>query len=442
MKFKFLKKREVEKLPKTSGVYAFKNKGEILYIGKSANLRERVKNHFQQPSYKDYLFLDKVKKVGYIKTGSEIEALILEANLIKKYQPKYNVVWRDGKNYFFVGVTKEEFPRVFITHQIQNSKVKSQNYNSKFKINYVGPFVDGKALKETLKILRKVFPYRSCYKIPKRPCLWYHLGRCPGPCLLNSKFQIQNSKTFGEKLKKKCQKNAGNVFKIIQGKKKQVLKELKNEMKKASEKEDFEEAAKIRDQILALERVLEHSKILESEIKIEVPWKEIEEKLKKILKIEKVSRIEAFDVSQIHGNFAVGSLVAFIDGVPEKNLYRRFKIKFTKKPSDVDMLKEILKRRFSHLEWGLPDSILIDGGIAQLNAALKVKSQKSKVKSIKIMALAKKKNELFIEGEKNSFFLKNLPREIFNLILKMRDESHRFAIKYHKTLREKFLLKK
>jgi excinuclease ABC subunit C len=450
-KFKFISKEKISRLPKVPGVYCFKKGKEILYIGKAANLRERVKNHFQQPSYKDYLFLDKVEKVGYIKTNSEIEALILEAELIKKIQPKFNVIWKDSKNYFFVAKTKEEFPRIFWCHQ-KKLDVRSL----KLEVEYVGPFVDGKALKETLKILRKVFPFRSCRVLSKRPCLWYHLGRCPAPCLLNSKWgpaegwegggrvgvQIPNSKTFKEKIKKECQRNAENVFKIIQGKKKEVLKELKREMKKAAKKEEFEEAAKIRDQILALEKVLEHSRILEKEIRVEVPWKEIEEKLKKNLKVDKVSRIEAFDVSQIHGNFAVGSMVTFINGVPEKNFYRRFKIKFTKKPSDVDMIREILERRFKHKEWGLPDLILIDGGRAQLNAAINSKFQIPNSKQIKVLALAKGERKLYIEGEKKPIFLKNLPREIFNLILNLDNEAHRFAISYHKKLREKGLIPK
>ncbi|MDI6891306.1 MAG: UvrB/UvrC motif-containing protein, partial [Thermodesulfovibrionales bacterium] len=242
VKFRYLAKDKISRLPKNSGVYAFKKGAELLYIGKAANIQERVKNHFQQPGYKDYLFLNKVKKVGYIKTGSEIEALILEANLIKKYQPKYNVIWKDDKNYFFVGITKEDFPRIFWTHQ---KKIKNQKL--KIKNEYVGPFVDGKALKETLKILRKVFPYRSCASLPKRACLWYHLGRCPAPCLLKSK--ILEVPEIQKKIKNEIQRNANSLFEIIKGKKTQVLKELKREMKKVSEKQNFEEAAKIRDQI-------------------------------------------------------------------------------------------------------------------------------------------------------------------------------------------------
>lgn len=438
-KFKFVSKDKIPKLPKEPGVYAFKNDKKILYIGKAANLKERVKNHFQQPGYRDYLFLDKVEKIGYIKTNSEIEALILEANLIKKYRPKYNVVWRDDKNYFFVGVTKEDFPRVFWTHQ---TKLRTSNLERRTK--FVGPFVDGKALKQALKILRKVFPYRSCFKILNRPCLWYHLNRCPAPCLLKSKF-IKEIPPDSLKIKNVSQRNAKNLIKILKEGKNPVLKELKKEMRLASKNQDFEEAAKIRDQIEALERVMENAKIFEP---LNYPqligqWEIVEEKLKKILKIKKkISRIEAYDVSNIQGFEATGSMVTFIDGFPDKSLYRKFKIKFVEKPNDVAMIKEILSRRLKHSEWGFPDLILIDGGKAQLNAALEVKNRESEIRNIKIIALAKKENKLYIEDQKNPILLKNLPREIFNLILKIRDEAHRFAIFYHKKLREKVLFKK
>jgi len=430
MGFRFLKNGEIAQLPEAPGVYAFKKGAKLLYIGKAANIRERVKSHFQQPSYKDYLFLEKVKKIGYIKTKSEIEALILEANLIKKYQPKYNVVWRDDKNYFFVGITKEDFPRIFITHQPTKDA------------RYVGPFVDGKALKETLKILRKVFPYRTCKNLPKDLCLWYHLGRCPAPCLLKAKL----AKEIGleEKIEKECQKNTKNIFEILKGRKIQVLKDLKKEMKEAVKSENFERAAKIRDQIEALEKVLAHARILEPQLP-QADWQRIQEILKGILKINKgggwvASRIEAYDVSNIQGNLATGSMVTFINGIPDKNFYRKFKIKITGKPNDIAMLKEILNRRFKHPEWPFPDLILIDGGRAQLNVGLRCLTPG--IKRLEIIALAKRKNELFIRGQEKPILLKSLPREIFNLILQLRDEAHRFAISYHKKLRELALFEK
>ncbi len=435
-KFKFLPKEKISSLPKESGVYCFKENKEILYIGKAGNLRERVKNHFQQPSYRDYLFLDKVKKVGYIKTNSEIEALILEANLIKKYQPKYNVLWKDDKNYFFVGVSKEPFPRVFITHQPLSSNLYDRE---KRKIEYIGPFVDGKALKQTLKILRKVFPYRSCSKIPKRPCLWYHLNYCLGPCLLQSETMKEIS-FQSTKIQKLSQKNVKNLVRVLKKGWGSIIKELKREMKLSAKNQEFEEAARIRDQIKALEKIMAHAKVFEVETE-DRQWSEKEKMLKEILKTKrKISRIEAYDVSQIHGSFAVGAMVTFVDGRAEKSFYRRFKIKFTKIPSDVHMLKEVVKRRLGHREWGVPDLFLVDGGKAQLQAVISVKSKFPGFKKTKVIALAKKENKLFIEGKKESISLKELPRAIFNLILQLRDEAHRFAISYHKKLREKSLI--
>ena len=447
-KFKFQSKEKFNQLPLNPGVYVFRKNKEFLYIGKAVNIKERVKNHFQQSGYKDFLFLNKVQKVGYIKTDSEIEALILEANLIKKYQPRYNVVWKDSKNYFFVGITKEDFPRVFLTHQTKREvgsrkyeerKKKSpklQTSDFKLQTSYIGPFVDGKALKQTLKILRKVFPYRSCKTLPNRPCLWYHLGRCPAPCLFKAKSAEQIPMVI-DRMKRECQKNAENVFKIFQGKKTQVLKDLKKEMKEVSKFQDFERAAKMRDQIESLEKILTNAKIFETQLP-QADWQRIQEILKEILKSKKeISKIEAYDVSNIQGQEATGSMVTFINGLPAKDFYRKFKIKISGKPNDIAMLKETLNRRLNHPEWGMPDLILIDGGKAQLNAALQC--SRCYLKQIKVIALAKKKNELFVENRDKSILLKDLPREIFNLILQLRDEAHRFAISYHKKLREKEL---
>jgi len=294
----------------------------------------------------------------------------------------------------------------------------------------VGPFVDGKALKETLKILRKVFPYRTCKNLPKNPCLWYHLNRCPAPCFLK------------ERVKNECQRNTKNLMKIIQKGKIQVFKDLKKEMKKASTAQDYERAAKIRDQITVLKKVLAHTgrpeptaQAVGGQAKI-FEWRNNEKELKKILETKKkISRIEAYDVSNIQGQEATGSMVTFINGKPDKNFYRKFKIKISGKPDDIAMLKEVLNRRFKHPEWPFPDLILIDGGRAQLNAGLRCLTPG--VKHLEIITLAKRKNELFIRGQEKPILLKSLPREIFNLILQLRDEAHRFAISYHKKLREK-----
>jgi excinuclease ABC subunit C len=425
-KFKFIKKENIEKLPAATGVYALSD-GNIIYIGKAINIEERVKNHFSRPTFRDNLFIKKVSKIGFIETNSEIEALVLEASLIKKYDPKFNVVWRDDKNYFFVGKTNEKFPQIFITHQTKN-----------LKSNYVGPFVDGRALKETIKFLRKVFPYKSCKTLPKKPCLWFHLNQCPAPCI-NNKSKIMEVSKIKKGAEKEAQKNVKSIFDILSGKKSHVLADLKKEMKMTSLKQNFEKAKRIKDKINSLERIMEHSMIFQKSTPDD--WNKTQIILQKITGVKtNVSGIESYDISNLQGKEAAGSMVTFIDGKPDKNYYRKFKIKMKNEPNDFAMLQEILTRRLNHKEWPYPELMLIDGGKAQLNAATKVRDKNHKTKNIKIISIAKKRNELFIEGKNQPILLKTLPREIFNLILQMRDEAHRFAITYHKKLREKSLI--
>ncbi|MDO8601358.1 MAG: UvrB/UvrC motif-containing protein [bacterium] len=379
-KFKYLKISGVNKLPESPGVYAFSDGKTFLYIGKAVNLRNRVASH------NEGFVRGRAKHIAFIKTDSEIEALILESQLIKKYQPKYNTAWKDDKNYFYVAITKEDCPRILIVHQ------------KKEGAEYMGPFVEGSALKQTLKILRKIFPYYTASKHPQKLCPWCHLNLCPGP----------------NPDKKEYQKNIKNLISVLEGKRKSVLNNLKREMAETSKKESFERAGRIRDQIIVLEKISANARVL---------WPQ--------------KRIEAYDVSHIQGQDATGSMVTFIDGRPDKSLYRKFKIKIAGKPNDTAMIKEILSRRLKHSEWPLPDMVLIDGGRPQFNAA------KSVVKNrIKVMAIAKKKNDLYIEGRQKPILLKTMPRETFNLILQLRDEAHRFAISYHKKLRARTLLGK
>lgn len=402
--FTFFPKSNTEKLPRTPGVYIFKNKEAILYIGKAADLKERIKSHFQQPSYRDNLFLDKVEKIGFLETGSEIGALLLEAGLIKKHRPRYNIMWRDDKNYFYVAISKEKFPFISITHQ------------PKRNLDFIGPFVDGAALKKTLRLLRKAFPYYSSKKHPKNRCLWCHLKLCPGP--------NPDLKQYKKSLK--------NLTEVLKGKKISVLRKLRKEMESASKSQDFEKAARLRDQTRTLERIMENAKILEPTIS----WQKTQAFLKKAARIKQsISRVEGYDISNIQGQEATGSMVVFTNGLPDKNLYRKFKIRIAGKPNDTAMIREVIMRRLKHLEWPLPELILVDGGKAQLNAAIKAIDKK-----IKVLSLAKRNNELFIKGRKEPILLKTLPREVSNIILQIRDESHRFAIAYHHRIRRKNLL--
>ncbi len=432
-RFKYIKIADLENLPKTTGVYAFFRKNILLYMGKAINIRDRVKSHFNQPSYRDDLFINQVNKIGFLETGSEIEALILEANLIKRYQPKYNVMWRDDKNYFYVAIAKngQKIPYVLITHQ------------KNLPAEYIGPFIEGTALKKTLRFLRKVFPYYTSgprgYPHSKNKCAYCHLGLCPGPQPDLAEYK----------------NNIKKLILILKGKRGAVLNSLKKEMKRLSEKNDFEEAGKIRDKIYNLQQVMAHAQVIESrDSRFET--RKTRATLAKIIGAKSIKRIECYDVSNIQGKQATGSMIVFIDGKLDKSQYKKFKIKTKNTPDDIAMLKEVLQRRFAHPEWDFPEIILIDGGKAQLNMAIKSKIQMSnqlqnpKLKLIKIISIAKGRQDplrprsearLFIEGKSKPIPLKSLPQEIYNLIKQLDDEAHRFAISYHKKLRKNALLR-
>jgi len=432
-----------DELPKTSGVYFFfapRSLGEVglhkpIYIGKAINIKNRVKNHFQQPSYRDNLFIDKVNKIGFIETNSEIEALILEANLIKKHQPKFNVVWRDDKNYFFVAITKSERPIIYITHQPSFAK----GYGGAKKTadaDYIGPFVEGTALKKTLRFLRKAFPYYTNKKHSKNKCTYCHLDLCPGP---NPDL-------------KEYKKNIKKLILILQGKRSAVLNSLKKEMKQLSKDNKFEEAGKIRDKIFALQKIMEHTNVISANQEIvrnlsgdknitNFSWENTQKILQGITnQPREIHRIECYDISNIQGKQAVGSMVVFVDGAPDKSQYKKFKIRLPEKPNDIAMLKEVFERRLAHSEWEYPEIMLIDGGKAQLNVAINAKDLNLKTRPIKVISIAKGKQELWVEARKEPIPLKTLPQEIYNLVKNLDNEAHRFAITYHKKLRKKSLL--
>ncbi len=458
-----IKKDNLKSLPQSPGVYLFYDKKDkLLYIGKANNLKERVKNHFSQPNYKDNLFIESVEKIGYIPLSSEVEALILESQLIKKYQPKFNILFRDDKKYFYVAITNENWPRVFITHQpiikeIRNTKYEIRNKSKKVSnlefrnsnFTYIGPFTDGTSLKETLKLLRKIFPFRTCKNFPKRPCLWYHLERCPAPCLLEKESKIRKElENQTKERQKKYKKNIKKLKEILEGKRNTVINTLKKEMKKMAEKEEFEKAAILRDKIIALEKVFSHKIIFDTKIKAEEKSEGIS--LKENLSLKKVPRrIEGYDVSNIQSKEMVGAMVVFELNksgkyLPNKKEYRLFKIKTVKKQNDIACLKEIISRRITHKEWQMPDLIYIDGGKAQFNAVnktIQLITKNSKQKNIPIISLAKKTNILYTNIFNNSISLDKLEKPAKMTILRIKDETHRFAIKYHRNLRKKNIFK-
>ncbi|QQG45311.1 MAG: GIY-YIG nuclease family protein [Candidatus Sungiibacteriota bacterium] len=414
--------------PSSAGVYMFKSGSDRpLYIGKAVNLKKRLASYFRKNIGGKARYLrGGTIGIEWIETPNEFAALIKEAELIKKYRPKYNILLRDDKNYFYVGATKEKFPRLFTTHQ------PAQN------THFIGPFTSGVALKTALKFLRRIFPYCTCKKPHKRRCLTSQIGRCLGYCCVKAQTPAERKiKEYGGNIK--------NIMAILQGKKKHVILLLKKEMRAAVKKQEFERAATLRDQVSGLENIFGHAQLLEVRLPVGSrtsvgSWRKIEKNLRTILATKKkISRIEGYDISNIFGSAATGSMVVFSNGMPVKSKYRKFKIKTIHQSNDIAMLQEVLRRRFQHKEWSFPDLILIDGGKPQLNAALAIlrKSYFSReVRLSKVVSLAKREEDLFIPGRKHPIRLRILPQETSYFFQRIRDEAHRFAKQYHQKRRE------
>ncbi len=388
-------------IPESSGVYLMKStKGEILYVGKAGNLRRRVSSYFQKSlDARLTALVGKIKIIDYKKTDTALEALILESKLIKKNSPPFNIREKDDKSFLYVEITKDFFPRVLLVRG-----------KSEFKGKGFGPFTSASAIREALRILRRIFPWSThSGSDTQKPCFDYQIGLCPGVCI-------------GAISRADYLKNIKNVEFIFQGKKKAILKNLKKGMKLASKNLEFEKAAKFRRQIFALQHIQDIALINDSEIR------------NSDLEIRNsAKRIEGYDISNISGHSAVGSMVVFINNEPAKSEYRKFKIRTISKPNDVGMLKEVLRRRFKN-SWPLPNLILVDGGTGQVNSARKVLAEFGfKIPVLGIAKGAKRKNNKIVGGGQ-----KNIPIPV---LIQVRDEAHRFAVGYHKKLRsEGFLL--
>ncbi len=413
-------KKKLRALPSAPGIYFFKDvKGKVLYVGKANNLRARVRQYFARSSErhpKTEALVRESDRVSWKRCESEIDALIAEARSIKKYSPKYNVILRDDKNYFFVCISKEVYPRLCITHQ-------PPLFGSSTSKHIIGPFTDGGALKETLRLLRGAYPYCTCKPATKRACLNYHLGRCLAPCV------HPDART-------KTKRNVQVISAILEGKRNALLRALTARMKRASRAEEFQKASELKKQIESIQNIFSHRFFLErfQEIKQAKPrWSVVEKKLRLLLKTKKsIRRVECYDISNISGKHAVGSMVVFENGAPDKKNYRKFKIKYSGSESnDPKMMAEVLARRIKHDEWPMPDLIIVDGGQPQLSAARAVLPELQLV-----VGLAKKQEELYTVIRPTPTLAKSLGEETLFFVQRVRDEAHRFAIAYHRKLRE------
>ncbi|MEW6556888.1 MAG: excinuclease ABC subunit UvrC [Elusimicrobiota bacterium] len=426
-------KKKLENLPQYPGVYIMRDiSSKIIYIGKATSLKTRVKSYFSntEQSLKNVLLVKLVKSIDYILTDNVKSALVLEESLIKRFQPKYNVMWKDDKRYPYLKITNEQFPAVIIVRQKKTDGCK-----------YFGPYPDVTDMKKTLRIIYKNFGVRPCrYNLDKRKigCLYYHLAKCPAPCI--GKIDIKSYYHI-----------VANVIMFLSGKNNQLIKSLENEMAVAEKKLEFENAAKLRDTIFAVRNTLEKitapllREVTLEDILLGVDRTSYISDLCKLIG-KNINRIEGFDISNISGGvesgikYAVGSMVVFECGLPLKSDYRRFKIRTIRKTNDCAMIREIIKRRYSgslSLKMPLPDLIIIDGGKGQLSAAERA-LKATLPKLPEIIAIAKQKEELFFTDNEESVILAKNSLAL-NLIKYIRDEAHRFAISYHKLLRRKLL---
>ncbi len=437
-----LKKVKELNIPTRPGSYQYYDKsGKIIYVGKAANLRSRVLSYWRESSVlapDKQLMLSEIKEIKWIETDTEIEALLLEANLVKRYQPEYNIMLRDDKRYAYIKISiEDQWPRVFLTREIAKQG------------KYFGPFLSAESVKEVLKIIRYIWPFRSCATMPKRACLYYRIGKCPGMC----EFPVSREEYL---------KTINEIDKFLQGKRKEVEKNLQssiinlqsqiNKLSGGETRQKLEERLQAYQyRLFNLEKVLANSRILTVGEKYAADVIE----LAKTLNLPKIpARIEGYDISNIFGKEAVGSMVVFAEGEPDKNEYRKFTIRGVagaqSKGDDTGMLKEVLERRFHNRPtpenggagWPMPDLIIIDGGKGQLNAGLVI-LKKFKF-NIPIIAISKGEglrsahapDKIFFPGMKTPLLLP-LASPSLHVIKRVRDEAHRFAISFHRQRRSK-----
>jgi len=558
-----LLKDKLQTLPTKPGVYLMKDEGgQVIYVGKAVNLRNRVRSYFHASAHhtpKLRRMIDTVADFDFIVTDSEIEALILECNLIKEHRPKYNVRLKDDKRYPYIKITwQEDYPRVIVTRRMERDGAR-----------YFGPFTAVWAVNQTLDMLRRLFPYLTCNRQitgqDTRACLYYHIGRCAGPCI-------------GAVSKEEYRALIKRICLFLEGKAEEIIADLQAQMTSAAEALEFERAAALRDQIRAVERVVERQKIVlaagedqdvialaredgdacvqvffirqgkligreyfvlagtaeedkarivasfvkqfydeaayvppkillpteieeariieawlkekrGSKVKLHVPkrgWQrelvqmaaknaaetlaslraqwlvdegrsvEALAQLQEHLGLEEApTRIECYDISDIQGQAATGSMVVFVKGVPRKSDYRRFRIRTVEGADDYAMMQEVLRRRFKRAIEGspkfkaqsskfkgddawtiLPDLIIVDGGKGQLNAALEVLEEYGLKGEVPAVGLAKKREEIFLPGRSEPLVLPRDSQALY-LLQRIRDEAHRFALGYHRKLRAK-----
>jgi len=470
-------RQKIAKFPQEPGVYLFKDGDKkVLYVGKAKNLRKRTQSYVRPAARMEtakHQMIALAKDVEFIITDTEKDALILENTLIKKHQPPYNIVFKDDKNYVYIFIPKEKYPRVIVK--------RLREFNPR-KGAFFGPYTSARAVRTTLKTIKAIFPYRSCSLVSKRACMDYHLGRCAGTCV-------------GEISEEEYDKIIDSVKAFLNGHVDGVTRYLESEMERASKEKEGDVACvnlfRVRGGALTVreyfiiqhvaelsetailrafsrrfygalaarpKEVIKQGQALRGQRRklIEMGKKNAEQYLARsteALAAKQVrandglahlrddlnlprlpKRIEAYDISNIQGTDPVGSMVVFTNGLPDKSEYRKFHIRNVQGPNDYAMMQEVLKRRLKHDDWDMPDLMVIDGGKGQLSAVLEMLADAGK--KIPVIGLAKREEEVFEPGKKEPT---PVAQAGLYILQALRDEAHRFAITfYRKTARKRY----
>lgn len=432
-------KERAGELPEKPGVYFLKDHtGCVIYIGKAKNLKKRVSSYTHAPASDDPRLLQlaaKVADVDFLETPTEIDALITEARLIKDTQPKYNVQLKDDKSFPMIKITNDDdFPKVLITRERDDRSAE-----------YIGPFVDAEGLRDALKALQRIFKFATCKLTIRaddekrrffRPCLLYSINRCTAPCA--DRISREEYADDIESLRN-----------FLRGERKKLIRSLYRKMEEASKNLDFERAAEVRDQVKALDTLAKKSPsddYIEGDLTPIDPQTGIRE-LMELLKAEGVAferlrTIDGVDIANIGGEDAVGSLVTFVDGIPFKSGYRRYKITTVEGVDDYAMIREVVVRRFRRLrdeEDPFPDILLIDGGVGHLNTAAAALKGEGIAPPL-LMSLAKEEELPYLYGREGPLEMGRFPHAR-SLLMYIRDEAHRFAQHYHHFLRRRSMFR-
>jgi excinuclease ABC subunit C len=417
-------------LPDNPGVYFYSDHvGKLLYIGKATSLKRRVRSYFTKAHDRRIAELvSKIAKIDYIETPTVIEALVLEANQIKAHKPPYNILMADDKSFWYVTISKEDYPRVELMrgHDLKQlgvnpfRKTLSEKAKKRFRAIY-GPYTSSRSLKTALKLLRKIIPWSDCVPGAKRPCFNAQIGLCAGVC--TEAIGVREYKQIIKQLQ---------LF--LEGKKRQLVRDLKKAMKQAASKQEYEKAAVLRNRVFALEHIKDVALIQKDDREL-IP-------LVEGAGIDLAGRIEGYDISNISGKFAVGSMVVFEEGTPAKNQYRKFKIKTVVGSDDVGCMEEVMRRRLRRAElypnaWPLPELMVIDGGEGQVNRVGRVmKEMGVEVPLIGIAKGSDRKQDRLVynRGDNQLLAIAERGKVLFQ---RVRDEAHRFAVSYHRQLRSK-----